>query len=168
MRLPRTVPGPALLAAALVVESQPDTIAHGRQVERRHLRRVEHPFAIAHQQRKVQPPFMGGGQQAQTVAARTHDSHQVACVGVPFVGASVDQRRAGQHHGSDVTRIGDRGARQRIGAEQQFLPALERPGYRGGHRQQGLLLAFAQHRFHLARVLAAGPWQHQGGQRQQQ
>ena len=58
--------------------------------------------------------------------------------------------------------------RQRIGAEQQFLPALERSGDRGGDRQQRLLLALAQHRFHLARVLAAGPRQRERGERQQQ
>ncbi len=58
--------------------------------------------------------------------------------------------------------------RQRIRAEQQFLAALERAGNRGGHGEQRLLFALAQHGFHLARVLAAGPRQRERGQRQQQ
>ena len=67
---------------------------------------------------------------------------------------------------SRALRLLDR--RQRIVAEQQFLLALERAGDRGGDGQQGLLLAFAQHGFHLARVLAARPRQRERGQRQQQ
>ena len=100
-----------LLPAALVVEGQPDAIADGLEIERRQLRGVEHQLVVAHQQREEQPAFVRGGQQAQAVAARARDAHQVARVRVPFVGAAVDERRAGQHHRRDVARVAARRVR---------------------------------------------------------
>jgi len=80
----------------------------------------------------------------------------------------VEARRRRLLRGAGRLRLAARVLRRRLDPVQQVGAALERGGDGLRHGLQRVSLALAQRRFHLARIAAAAPRQHQRGESEEQ